>query len=216
MNVDLMQMVDDLAISVSRGAAWFVAAVWNNPDLVKYGMLAAAIVTLLIVSYLIIRIVEWLLRKAMVGYREISFHARRAWHWLRKRPSIRAVEGKFMAKWKNGIVADKLGDAIFDLEMSGILSEQEATRANKKIGKALGLTDLLPRRFNKMWLRYYFLGSKNKEGKSFPPLYQKLAGPAKPIPGPKPGEEIPVAPVAGNVVNSDLLNRIRAKKQQAA
>lgn len=216
MNVSLSQVVDGLAGTVQSVATWFVAAVWNNPDLVKWGISLAAVATLVIVCYMIVVGVAWLLRKAMAGYREISYRVRRAWHWLRKRPTIRAVEGKFMAKWKNGMVADKIGDAIFDLEMAGVLSEQEAARATKKVAKALGLSDLLPRRFHKAWLRHYFLGSKTKDGKDVPPVYQKLAGPAKPLPGPKPGEDVPVAPIADNVVASDMLKRIREKKQQAA
>lgn len=216
MNVSLKDVVDGLALTVQSSLTWFVHAVWNNPEIVKIGMAVGAIAVLLITSYMVVVGIRWLLRKAMAGYRFVSWRVRRAWRWLRKRPTIRAVEGKFMAKWKNGMVADKIGDAIFDLEMAGVLSEQEAARATKKVAKALGLTDLLPRRFHKAWLRYYFLGSK-KDGKDVPPVYQKLAGPSKPIPGPKPGEDIPAAaPVADNVVASDMLKRIREKKQGQA
>lgn len=216
MNEKVMQVVDGLAVTTQTVLSWFVNMVWNNPEITKIGMSAAALVTVMLAMYVVVVAVRWLLRKAMAGYREISFRVRRAWHRLRKRPMIRAVEGKFMAKWKNGMVADKIGDAIFDLEMAGVLSEQEAARATKKVAKALGLYDLMPRRFHKLWLRHYFLGSKTKDGKDVPPVYQKMAGPKKPIPGPKPGEDVPVAPSGGNVVASDMLNRIRAKKQAQA
>lgn len=214
MNVNTNDIVDGLAATSQTTVTWFVNAVWNNPELTKFGMAAAAIAALFLITYVVVVGVRWLLRKAMAGYRAISRLVRRTWHWLRKRPTIRAVEGKFMAKWKNGMVADKIGDAIFDLEMQGVLSQQEAKRVTGKVAKALGLYELMPRKFHKAWLRHYFLGGKDKDGKPIPPVHQKLAGPAKPIPGPKPGEDVPVA--QGNVVSSHMLDKIRAKKAQAA
>ena len=54
-----------------------------------------------------------------------------------------------MAKWKAGVVADHLEDAFEFMVISGALSQQEAMKYQKKVGIALGISDLLPRKLHR-------------------------------------------------------------------
>lgn len=216
MNV-VQGLIDAAASIVSTTLTWFVNAVWNNPEAVKYGIAFAGFAAVFVFVLATIMTVKWLYRKAMAGYRELSFRAKRSWYWLMKRPRVRTMKGKIMAKWKNGYMADRFEETIFQAQLDHVLSDQEAKRLRKAMGKATGFSDLIPRMVGKEYLIRYFKGGKDKHGNVVPPIYQKLAGPkdGATLPGPKPGEDVPVAPPT-NVVNSAMLAKIREKKQQAA
>jgi len=184
----------------------------SNPDIVKYGVGISGFVMLPIVMFIAIKAVMWFVREVVSTYRSIKRRVLSAYGWLMRRPTMKRMKGKFMAKWKNGYMADRFEDAIFQAQMDGILSDQEGKILRKKTAVATGISDLAPRFWSKQYLIRYFKGGKDKKGNDLPPIYQKLAGPAKSIPGPKPGENNQPT----NVVNSAMLDKIRAKKAQAA
>lgn len=96
---------------------------------------------------------------------------------LHRRWSERNME-KRMAKWKAGALADIVGDALLEANVSGVISDQEYRAYMQKAGKALGLPDLVRISNNKLAIAHRV---KNNDTSKH--------GPKGPIPGGKPGED---------------------------
>lgn len=130
--------------------------------------------------------------------------ARRAINWYilypiqrffhRNRGPVQRLTGGIMAKWKKGLVADCLEDALFDAYTKGTLSKQEYKKYSVLIGKALGLDDLLPKKNHKSAI-------KNRVKKNCAEMHD--TGPKHPVPG-KPDE------TTGKTFGLEFLKRRRA------
>jgi len=97
---------------------------------------------------------------------------------LHRRWSVRNMEKK-MAKWKQGALADIVGDALLEANVIGIISDQEYRAYMQKAGKALGLPDLVRVTNNKLAIAHRVKTNKTHE-----------ASPKGKIPGGKPGENV--------------------------
>lgn len=97
---------------------------------------------------------------------------------LHRRWSVRNQEKK-MAKWKQGALADIVGDALLEANVIGIISDQEYRAYMQKAGKALGLPDLVRITNNKLAIAHRV---KNNDTSKH--------GPKGQIPGGKPGENV--------------------------
>lgn len=100
-------------------------------------------------------------------------------------------EGEEMAQRKaylDILYADIIGDALFELYHQGVISRQEYKRDCRRIGVRCQLTDLLPRRNDSRAIAARV--RKNVER-----MKAELSRFQPRIPGPKPGEEVPLPPV---------------------
>lgn len=97
---------------------------------------------------------------------------------LHRRWSARNLEKK-MAKWKQGALADIVGDALLEANIVGIISDQEYRAYMQKAGKALGLPDLVRVSHNKLAIAHRVKTNDTHKH-----------GPKGKIPGGKPGEDI--------------------------
>lgn len=82
---------------------------------------------------------RWLVRK-WNWY--ITYSIFNTYHRLRK--LYRHLMAGKMPKWKQGLIADIVHDALFEAVHQHVLSEQEYRRACRKVDEALG-TDMAPR-----------------------------------------------------------------------
>jgi len=184
----------------------------NNPGLTQWLYTSIGIAALFIAAYAVVKIIAWMYRKIRSMLREIRFRIRRSLRMLDKIQSFRRLKGKFMAKYKHSVMADRFDDVIFAAELENFLSNQEGRRLRKLMGKALGLPDLVPRPIGRK-LVLHFKGGIGKGNTVIPPTYKKLAGPKEGAKlGPKPGEGVDIQTVAPNVVHSATLERLRLKK----
>lgn len=211
MNENVVKLGEAVAGIVGGLLGWMVMYFDTHPFAGQALVVLASTAAFFVAVYAAWKIVSWTYRKVMFT----AFGIRMRWYAFLKRLNknrvFRSLKGKFMAKWKASYMADRFEDLIFEEQMSGKLSDQEARLMSKKIGKALGLTDLLPRHKLGKKLRYYFLGGVGKKGKPFPPEYQKLAGPRQPIPGGHPSQDVKPS----NVVQSAMLAKLRKEKTAA-
>lgn len=113
-----------------------------------------------------------------------------------RRP-VRLLLGGIMARWKTGIVADKLDDAMMELHVSGVLSKQEYRRLSNLIGKALGIGDLVTKKINPKGIEHTVLENIG---------LMKLT---PPVPGPPRKVEVDPSynPTTGRVLNLSFLRR---------
>ncbi len=72
---------------------------------------------------------------------------------LHRRWSERNME-KRMAKWKAGMLADIIGDALLEANIAGVISDQEYRKYMEKAGKALGLNDLVRIKNHKLAIKH--------------------------------------------------------------
>jgi len=192
--------------------AWFSTVTTDYPNVFRIVFAIAALAAGAYLLTVAFRIVRGIFRKVFNTIRSFRQMVRRFGHRMEKTRIFKSMKGKFMARWKIGELGSRIDDAIFDMEMRGRLSDQEGKRLRKQIGQAIGDFQLIPRRFNKMYLRHYFLGSKGKDGKDIAPVYQKLSGPAKTIPGGHPKDD---PKPETNVVSSKFVERLRQEKKVA-
>lgn len=92
-------------------------------------------------------------------------------------------QGKKMAKWKKGHLADVVQEAFFTAHEKGIISRQEYKQLVLEVGKIFGLDDLLPRKNNIAAIRQRVKVNCEKIAKENALLPTK-----REIPGGKPGE----------------------------
>lgn len=86
----------------------------------------------------------------------------------------------------NRLYADKIGDGISELLLTGKISDQEYRKAFKKYGLKYGLLDLLPRKTHPEAIR-----SRVKKNIASTKLVDQYGNPIQPsIPGPKPAEVV--------------------------
>lgn len=97
---------------------------------------------------------------------------------LHRRWSARNLEKK-MAKWKQGALADIVGDALLEANVTGVISDQEYRAYMQKAGKALGLPDLVRVSRNKLAIAHRIKTNDTYKH-----------GPKGVIPGGKPGENV--------------------------
>lgn len=97
---------------------------------------------------------------------------------LHRRWSARNLEKK-MAKWKQGALADIVGDALLEANVTGVISDQEYRAYMQKAGKALGLSDLIRVSRNKLAIAHRIKTNDTYKH-----------GPKGIIPGGKPGENV--------------------------
>ena len=77
----------------------------------------------------------------------------RWYHRLVRKP-IRYMTGVIMARWKRAIVADELDDTLMKLCYEDhLISKQDYRRMSTLIGQALGLTDMVAKKKNKLGIR---------------------------------------------------------------
>lgn len=203
---------------VSTSIQYVVDTADRNFELLRFVWAVAVIGLVLFVMYKTFKMVVRTVQGAANFARSIRYWWLRRTVRIRKSAIFRSMKGKFMAKYQIGELGSRIDDVIFDMEMQGRLPEAMGKRLRKKIGVAIGDPFMIPRKVGKLALRHHFLGSKKttKDGKvvDVPPVYEKLAGPKQPIPGPKPGEDIqPVVQSGGNV--SNFLQHVREKKSAA-
>lgn len=84
-----------------------------------------------------------------------------------------------MAKWRDSRIADEFEDALFRLCEEKIISRQQKRRLANKLAEFFGLPDLARRKTHPDVLAARI---KANDTSKF--------GPVKPIPGPKPGEDV--------------------------
>lgn len=113
-----------------------------------------------------------------------------------------------LAKWQKGLVADKIGDVLLDLNVDDKLTPAQYRHIMKGIGLVLNINDLIPRRsYTKEAIRLRLEKlSKNKlSGPKNPEAANKAMG----------GPPQVTSPVKTPVV-SDFLAAMRKKAAQAA
>jgi hypothetical protein len=209
---EVNKLLEAIVGVVGAFIGWIISSVDNNPAIAKVAFSTAGLAALFIAVYAAMKIAMWMFAKITSTIRSVRHRTIRLSRWMGRNRVLRSLKGKFMAKWKTSVMADDFEELIFKRQMEGFLSDQEANRLRKKMGKALGLLDIMPRSIGKK-LRWHFKGGV--VGKDIiPATYQKLAGPVKPIPGGKPGEDVKVADA--NVVRSATLDRLREKRAKVA
>lgn len=78
---------------------------------------------------------------------------KRWYHKLVRKP-IRYLAGGIMARWKRAVVADELDETLARLCYERhIISKQDYLRMSTLIGQALGLTDMVAKKKNKLGIR---------------------------------------------------------------
>jgi hypothetical protein len=156
---------------------------YDNPDII-YGIGVAAIACG-IVAFLVRALWRrwlrdigrlWYWKFLQRPYHRVTAPVRR----LHRRWSERNMEKK-MAKWKAGTLADIVGDALLEANLSGIISDQEYRKYMEKMGKVLGLTDLVRIRNSKLAIAHRIRNNDTAKHGPKPGSY---------IPGGKPGEDI--------------------------
>ena len=97
---------------------------------------------------------------------------------LHRRYSER-IQGKKMAKWKRGHLADVFLNVLYEEAEAGRISKQEFRRLQNEMGKFFNLPDLIRRKTNKQELKARLLANK-----------EHTIGPKGVIPGGKPGKNV--------------------------
>lgn len=193
---------EDSAVSLAgltvTGVAGWVDA---HPGLTQGALTTGVGVSAAVVAYYAYRGVRVLLRSAMRK-------TKHAYHRVRKLPIMQRARRVIMAKWEQGLLADIIHDALFEKLMRDEITDKQYRKFTKKVGKDMGLPDLLPKRVGKAFIHKYL-----KE------RYQKLAGPKTTIPGGAPSLHIPIhdpdttTSVTPNVVSrSKFMQKLEARK----
>lgn len=106
----------------------------------------------------------------------------------RKKPQGEAEEMAQRKAYLDILYADIIGDALFELYHQGVVSRQEYKRDCRRIGVRCQLTDLLPRRNDSRAIAA-------RVRKNVDRMKNELLRIQPRIPGPKPGEVVPLPPV---------------------
>jgi len=86
----------------------------------------------------------------------------------------------------DSMYADRFGDALFDMLMANDIDRHEYKRACRRFGIAYRLSDLLTRKNSKRGLKY-------RVAHNCEVMHKQIFKTQPRIPGPKPGEDVPVS-----------------------
>lgn len=209
------KVMEGLAEVFGSVAGWIMSAVDNHQGIMQFVVACAGIVAAIAVAVLAWKFVRMVYRTVVGTYRGIKHWFYDKYRWVMRRRSIMFMKGKFMARWKTRVMADRIEEVIFEAEMKKFISDHEGRKLRHKMAEVLGTRHIAPRPIGAK-LRRYFLGEtfKGKDGKEHfvPPSYESLAGPKQPMAaGGPPGSDKP----ASNVVHSAALDRLRKQKSAA-
>lgn len=124
-----------------------VMAMVNSPDIT----MIVCLLTALAISWHLFKQLRRFLRWFII------WPINRMFYRLVRRP-VRLLLGGIMARWKTGIVADRLDDTLSKLCYDEhILSKQEYRRLSNLIGKALGIGDLVTKKVHKEGIKHTVL-----------------------------------------------------------